>query len=379
MKSGLPRIAWVLAGLLALSVALLVLGNREGRTNPDSNSYDPSGVRALRSLAERLGYRTRSANLILGTPRTDEVIVAFFVESTIDPEDRSWQTRTRTNQTLSRHLQSGGSVLFVTLPRDFRSASKTALAAPTELSGQAGKLIGSVTETGTAGYSRSSSTFTLISDSTSAVVWVAKVGKGRAVYAEGLIGLTNRFIDRHDNGAIAAACLSAAAGEKRKLVFFEATHNGAGDPSVIEMLGPWAVGAWWQLNLVFVLLVLTLGVRFGLPRTVRQSQGGTRDLADALADTMARSNKYMPAFRAVVKEADRLVRKRLKIAADVPTEVRDRMLPGPLAELLPTAERAASVRPPRDEALAIARRLDVEVRRYVGDVNRRPAGRRRRI
>lgn len=378
MKSGMPRIAWVLAGLLLFSVALLVLGNRQALTNPDSNSYGPSGTRAFRSVAEKLGFQTRSANVIVGKPDRDEVIVAFFVEKRIDPADSNWRKLDRTNQVLYRHLESGGSVLFVTLPRDFRGSSRAAIGTPTELAGPSGAFKGALSER-KAGYLEDGGpTYTLLSDGTERIVWVTKIGKGRAVIADGLLGFTNRFIDKDDNGAIVAWTLSAAAHGSRRIVFYEATHNGAGDPSLVELIGPWAAGAWWQLNLVFVLLVLTLGVRFGLPMAARQVQGGSRDLADALADTLARSNKYMVAFRAIVKESDRLVRKRLKIAGDVPAEVRDRMLPESLAAILSMAESACGMKPPREEALSMIRRLDMQVSQFVGETGRRLPSRRRR-
>lgn len=377
MRAGIPRFAWVLAGVLLLSIGLLFLGNRQGITSPDSNSYAPSGTRAFRAIAEELGYRTRSANVLLGELPKDEIIVAFFVQTKVDPKSIEWQKRNRVNQTLYRHLENGGSVLFVTLPRDFRSASKTAFATPTQLNGPGGSLKAAVVENPDSYISFEESSYTLLLNAEERVVWVSKVGKGRAVFADGLVGLTNRFIDRDDNAAVAALCL-AAAGSGKKLTFYEASHNGAGDPSVVEMLGPWAVGAWWQLNLAFVILVLTLGVRFGLPHQPRQIQGGGRDLADALADTLARSNKYMVAFRAIVKESDRLLRRRLKIASDVPTEVRDRMLPESLAQVLSIAERACNLNPPREEALSMIRRLDLEVSRYLGEGVRRSAGRRKR-
>jgi hypothetical protein len=57
IKSGLPTVAWILCGLLALSAAGLWLAAPETETYPSAMSYRSSGLRAYASVLEGLGYR----------------------------------------------------------------------------------------------------------------------------------------------------------------------------------------------------------------------------------------------------------------------------------------------------------------------------------
>ena len=55
-RSSLWLVGFVLLGVLALSVMVILLGGRESQSMPSADSYNPSGTAAMAELLRREGF-----------------------------------------------------------------------------------------------------------------------------------------------------------------------------------------------------------------------------------------------------------------------------------------------------------------------------------
>ena len=122
------------------------------------------------------------------------------------------------------------------------------------------------------------------------------------------------------------------------MVFADASSGDSENPSYVQLIGPWAVGAWYQSLLLFTVVVFTLGKRFGLAAPDRTPEPSQRDLADALADTYARGRAGQIALNVIAADADVRVKSILRLPRSASMEDRNRRLPWPLAHALTVAE-----------------------------------------
>jgi len=95
-----------------------------------------------------------------------------------------------------------------------------------------------------------------------------------------------------------------------------------------------------QILVLFGVIVLTLGVRFGLPVTERRTQQGQRELIDAIADVYCRSRSSAIALDAAYVAANQRIRRAYKLPAGIGDRERDHYLPDDLAKLLYSVDRA---------------------------------------
>src|SRR4051812_13048895 len=116
MKSryaGLPTFVWMLLGLLAISAALLSLGQRDDHTHPATDSFGPSGASAFAELLRQNGYRVRIDQRPRPKIERNELAVAFDVvdrASLSSKKDESFQPA------LTRQLREGGKAILLTVP-----------------------------------------------------------------------------------------------------------------------------------------------------------------------------------------------------------------------------------------------------------------------
>jgi hypothetical protein len=84
----------------------------------------------------------------------------------------------------------------------------------------------------------------------------------------------------------------------------------------------------------FLVVIFTLGIRFGLPAIERRNQMGQREMIDAISDVYNRSRSTSVALDVAYQNADYRIRRGLKLPAHLSLEERDRLLPPELARLL---------------------------------------------
>lgn len=191
------------------------------------------------------------------------------------------------------------------------------------------------------------------------------VEQGLIVHVADGTGATNRLIDREDNAAVYLGLVRQLAGPGHEVLILDAANGPPIDPALIDYLGAWAPPSWYQGLFLTLVVVLTLGVRFGLPDESRPPQRGTRDLVDALAGTYARARATDAAASTLLEEADRAIRSRLKLTRDAPASKRDEGISEELRSALRAVEVLGRQRAPESVAVPAIRKLEEELARFL--------------
>jgi hypothetical protein len=374
--SGLPVLAWVLLGLLILGAMAIGLNRQEGEGVPTTDSHAPQGVSAFAEVLRRMGYQVvadRSSR-----PRLEEgdVAVAFLYRDSITPfaiERARWSDPFL--GALNGLLLDGRPVVLMQLEPVFRRRSATHgndSPGAVVLYGEGSRAVLDLGYWDNERTARRPVPF----EATTQPLWtwereeatyalLAKIGEGTLVSVENGAAATNRLIDRHDNARVMASLITAVAPENGRIVFLEAGIVGAEEPGLLRSIGAWAVGAWYQLLFLGLVVAYTLGKRFGLPVESRSAQRGSREFVDALADTLERGRHGVFGLEASLVAADRRLRSLLRLPRDASRQERDRHLPESLVRTLAEAEAALEMpKVPEAEALRMTKNIERELWAY---------------
>lgn len=359
-RPGVPAFVWVLGGLLALGWLLLTLGSVEVDTFPSAESTGPSGLSGFAELLRRQGYRVRIEHS--ATPRLahDEVAILALLPD-VDLGDWAW-----------KHLEAGGRVLLLPLSERFDDASRDALQASIWTNDEGDSLTTSrMQEQDHLAWAASP-----LTDTDGWIVWYDEEEETAAAlyrFDEGVSGeisdgivATNRFLDQRDNAALLINFVHWIAPAGSKVVFVEESFGNGRTQGLLALVGPWAEAAGWQTLLLFVVIVFTLGKRFGLPDSSRTRQSGARELVDAIGQIYDRAGAASLALDAAATDADRRIRGALKMPRDAPPEARDRAIPPTLADALGAVERGSKLLAPPRLALQLTKTLDRELEAFLG-------------
>jgi hypothetical protein len=359
MKGLLPKFAYALLAILLVAGLLLTLGQRETKAYPSANSYAPSGLHALRELLETNGVATHLDRLESPRLRKGDLAVvahvnrtfSFFGGNPLKPVEES----------LEKFVKDGGTVLVLPFDEDFRARSYTAIKQFTAVVSPDGQEkyevnsspldFGTMSENGD-NFSSGGAQFLPIEfeDETytswykrgpaSGEPFVAISSRSAGTLCRTADGLfvTNRVLDRGDNAELALRVVNGLLPEGGRVVFVEAAVGEAVSPSLVNVLGPWATGMWMQLTLLFVVIVVTLGIRFGLPDMERRKQRGQREMVDAVADVYNRAKSTAVSLDVAYRSADQRIRRALKLPQHTTAPDRDRLLPPSLVMLLKEVE-----------------------------------------
>ncbi|HZH97555.1 MAG TPA: hypothetical protein VEX38_01175, partial [Fimbriimonadaceae bacterium] len=266
MKSsrGLPLIAYILLGLLALSFALLSLGRRESVAEPSADSYGPSGASAFAELLRKQGHRVRVSTRKNPELLSSDLVIAFYVRheptwsdlGIKSPDELEEEIEVPGRAALERHLNGGGKALVLELDQGFREASRIGISGQTKLTNVVDGTVRRVSKLDglePTDFAEDWISTLWIDESEAALVHGREQGRGLVVHANaGLLG-TNRFIARDDNAAFLLGLVSSLAPPKSQIVFHEAYWGRIVEPSLMELLGPWAQAAWTQILVLFVI------------------------------------------------------------------------------------------------------------------------------
>lgn len=372
---GFWTVGWVLFGLLAISMGMILLGKEELATDPSANSYGPSGTRAFAELLRIRGYEVEVSTSSHATTKPVDLALGFMVEDADTEFDFAPAgRRTPTQAQFIRHLEGGGRGLLIRMPANFLNATTSANVSSREvmatLSDQDVDARFEISEgMGLESWDRNrflsaDADFAAYADSRDEpVVRLLSFGKGVMGALYDGTGATNRFLDQKQNAAFLLSIVRALKPEGGRIVVFEGLHSDVGAPGLLETIGPWALAAWYQLIFLAMVIVFTLGKRFGLPEVTRGEQRGGRELLDAYADLLGRANKPALALRKIVADADREVRYRYGIASDLSPKLRNERIPPDLANALLRAELSIGPDLSTSAALSVARELERELAR----------------
>jgi len=368
-----------LLGLLVLATALLLVGRSDPTANPSVTNYGPSGLAAWAELLRRDGYQVRIERDPTPAFEQDDVLIAVAVTGRgFDVLSGPVTPRTQaTTQAITQHLEEGGVGLFTIVPYNFEEATKIA-ENPTELTrkGKPTKRVSTSAGTNALEVPFSWMPTDLVTAGATYSTWtstagdydhIIPTGKGRTLYFDDGMAITNRFLDQFDNAEVSLDLFRSVAPPGSKVVFVEAYFGNVQDEGWIDSLGPWASAARTQALILAGVIILTLGVRFGSPLYERQKTRGTRELVDAVADVFRRSNKQGFALELLYDDA--MERIRVAMKRPVGTKRKDLLeaMPESLREACLNVGEASVSKIKRDQAVKIATRLLDEMERFEKD------------
>ena len=379
-KTGISPIAWVLVGLLAIASGLISLGQQDQTADPQVESFGPSGVSAFAELLRQKGVpvviNRRSKPMI----ENGDIAVAFKILSPPDTfgvaaaSDEVKEDRFET--AFWKFIKDGGVGIVLPLQKDYLEASRSSKSAAgqtiTDLgTGEHFQISTSSTET--ASYSLPTSAEKAVrmgmwtDNNDGPFVSAYRLGKGSALVIHDGIGITNRFIDSYDNAKAFSSLFSIFLKSHKRVVFEEGSFGHVHDPGIVEAIGPWANAAWQQLIFLGVVVVYTLGKRFGTPDEPRPEQRGSRELLDAIGDTFRRAKSAQTALKSALAAADADLRIVLKLPKDASRAERDRLIPETLQNAL-TRLQAASEYPKvtSEDALDLINKAEQEMETFIG-------------
>lgn len=375
MNGKLLRAAWVLGALLAISMALLALGKADEGT-PTARSFSASGTSALVELLQKSGYSVRVDRRSRPVFEKDEVAVAFYKASDEEDDDEEPKDKDPISASLLNYGLTGGRVLFISFPSQFGTASRklgttTSELGPIGTSTKPLRITSMVEEVNGMGslIERLEVTADLWKLNGLAFLTASTLADGTVFLLQDGLPLSNRYLDKADNAEMALELFQRVSPSK-KLVFTEASFGLAEDPGLLGAIGDWAVAAWWQLVLTVVVVICTLGRRFGLPTQSLPSQSGTRQLLDALADTQYRGRHTHTALRATIQVVEHDIRSVMRLPKDADLRPFLAALPEPLRLALAEA-RSALTEPQLRPADALIRiRAIQKAKEVVGKLDR---------
>ena len=376
-KTGMPVVAWVLVGLLAIAAGLISLGHQDSEASPEVSSFSPSGISAFAELLRKSGLKVDVRSESNPKLSANDVAVAFRMVSSDDdtaPDDGSAEGRFDKNFWAA--IEKGATGIELPMKADYLNASIATKKNPFDAvtDGTTGKTY-QITDSGVT----DANAFDEADDQDSEVhleLWHDRngpflrayhVGKGTLLVARDGIGITNRFIDKYDNAKAFSRMFSILAKQDKHVVFAEASFGKVHDLGLLETVGAWANAAWQQLVFLGLVIVVTLGKRFGYPDEERSTQRGSRELLDAVADTYRRAHSTQSALATATIAADTDLRLVLKLPKDAPRTDRDRSLPIPLQNALARLQVASeypAVTP--DHALALIMDAQKELEAFIG-------------
>jgi len=367
-----PTVVWVLLGILAIGAVSLTLGRNDSETFPSASSYSPSGTKAFADLLTSLGNHVTITQATKPRLEQTDVVIAFAPNTAFSSPD----ART----VIDDFVEKGGRAIVLSVPKVF---PKTPLPSTDTNIAPANENTTTITNVSNFGAdsnqvdaqltglpyeaSRQNSFTIAQTESGTAFANLQRIGQGQVLAISDGIIATNRFIDRNGNAAELMRLVQAIAPPHSSFTFYEASFGHASERGVLERIGAWALAAWWQLLFLFVVIVYSLGKPFGYPDEERPKQGGSRELVDAVAATYRRAHATHVALRAMMKEADSEIRKKLKLPLDSSRADRDALIPQSLAKALATAQVASTDRISDYDALGIARTLDEELAAFLGE------------
>lgn len=371
---GVAKLAWILLGLLAIAAALMSLGSTDMSVRPAANSYSPSGSAAFAELLRRAGYQVVISNSISPNLHPGDLALCFFVEGSEEgaPHIRGFRPteyEKKTAKTVQSFLDGGGGALILNIPSEFQDVQPASVSIDDYLG------IKKTTLYGRSGPDMAPSRFKSYGmqeilpvgtrGTQDSVATLSKIGKGYALTPyDGLIA-TNRYIDHDGNAAVLLRSVGLLARPGSRVVFAEGTWGNADEPSLMEMIGPWALGAWRQLLILGAVIIFTLGRRFGIGIAQRSKEQGSRELVDAVAFIYERARSTNLALGVAVDRAETLLRRRLKLNREISGRDLASRLPDSLGDTLLQARRLSTEKTDQFLAFEFIRKLDQEVDEYL--------------
>ena len=356
--------------VLVIAAAFIAPAVKPLDTGTSSHSAGPRGAKAAYLTLAALGYRVERSIEPITDLRIEPATTTLILSGREAPSEQD-------RRALKQFVEAGGTLLAVgangayalglTTPPDRRSPFDTEIIEPFRPLATSPLARGAAEITMAAGGTvpKFSDVFVrLYGDADDAtVVAVAGMGKGRAVWFAETTPFSNAELTKADNLRLLLNIVGAPEG---RVVLFDEHYQGLKRSLWSYVTGtplPW-IGA--QAALVFVAVLLTHSRRVG---PVRPPHSDARTSPMEFVDMLAALYKRAHARPAAVHAARTRLRRAIAASSGVPLATDDDTLaraagaklhtdPGPIAQLLADADRAAAdARLDGAQALDVMRRL----------------------
>ena len=197
------------------------------------------------------------------------------------------------------------------------------------------------------------------------IVYAQRVGKGTCITVVAGEIATNRHIARQDNASFLIGLVSKLAKKGGRVVFAEATFGNVSQDNVLDVIGPWAVGVYWQCLVLLGAIIFSLGSRFGHPTETSPAERGGRDMVNALKNLYRRANANSASLSAVEADALRRIDRALGMPSGISPNDRNRRLPESLALALMNLNSLIEGRPGKAESLRCVEVLQRELQSFL--------------
>ncbi len=360
----LPRLAASLALILIVASILILMGEREVRTNPSATSTKESGMAAVVELLRRSGYRVvidRSTR-----PRLRPGSVPIFPRPlSSNPEDPA---QSELEENYLAFIKSGGRGIRVWINDRLRDSDLVAMKPQTFTSRATGAKYQILAETppNFDGWEQTIPPFKsaegelpLIEGKESDFAFVRPYYKGVAMWIRHGHTGSNRMLAQNDHAAAWMEAITRFVDKNQTLVILEAGAGNAEAPNHLRQLGAWADVARWQFFALIALVLFTWSRRFGVPDRENLQTRGARDVLDALSLVLMRAGRRDQALSMVLSAAYDRIRSCLRAPLTVKNED---LLPATTPEVVDAVARVRHlivVNPPAKDAVAAARALQL--------------------
>jgi hypothetical protein len=374
--------------ILAVAAMLLSLGKRETQSFPAASSFEPSGASVFCELLKRQGYNVEISRELRPKLRPQDLVIAFqptrpksvWEEVSTESEEgekAASEFDSTFNGVLLEHFKSGGRAIFLPLQEDYLAASRSALKSPPVQAKRIGASDSLAANLSPVKEYQNPLLNEIFQKHRAVRVWTGanpqdavhavRIEKGIVfVPANGILA-TNRFIDRVRNAQLLSEMVRTLAPPGSRIVFTEASFGNIDQKGLLEAIGGWLDAAWQQLLLLGFVVVYTLGKRLGFPEETKRQQRGSRELVDALADTMGRARASHLAMQVSLERAEAELRMALRLPKETSKEKLAQEIPPGLQTALRRLEAAMfDKETPEKDAVRLIKNLDTELTAFLG-------------
>jgi hypothetical protein len=371
--------AWVLGFAVLLTVAVAI-GYLAELWRPPSDvdslstySTDPGGTAAYYRLLRDLGYDvSRSGRRFGRTTNRDALLIVLFPSAT--PQDLTEGPRPDASPELLRELVAlagdGRRMLLFGLEH-LRPDALAVLGLSLVVGRHDDPLQPVVRELGDLPPIDPTSVARLRAEDAAWIPLLASGDNGYVVarpYASGRIvacvsssPFTNAHIAEAGHGEWALRLVEVAGGGTRRVAFDEYMHGYDEDSSLWSRIGPPGQLALAQLLLAFLVVVFSVGRRFGYALVPRGPRPPVGEYVNAMALLYERAQAPGLALRTVHKWALRTVGQTARVPPSRAKEELQSRMPGSLRRALDAVEAAAGRVEAPDLAAKLVRTLDREI------------------
>lgn len=352
-------------GLMVLAVLVLVLlrGNSNATSSPNhaSTSDASDGTSALRLYADALGHPSGLIEGDFSLPSTPGLLFIFTPEAFTANEVQQVNTWITSGGVLVYAAEDGDPQLDAQfgLGRSSRLVAASAQA-PAPVFGGIASVSGA--ETARA-FGPKPSQVPLLRNRGHDVLGLREaVGRGLLVAMTDPLVLCNGYLEKADNGRLAADLLAMTPVGGR--VWFDEFHHGAaagGPPETAWMTTPWGLALICAVLILFIGLALR-GRGFGPPIPLRaRTDRSSAEYAAAIGSLLHRTGARRVTLETLLSASRRAVAERIGLGSGVPgdrlTSTIAQRAPAAAAEIATTERELDRPEITEPEVLAIARRL----------------------